>query len=174
MTYCFWQLSGNSCSNLLLAFSTRRGWFWPGVLARRNPSSKKESDIAPPNFLMIWIDSNVAFGSAKHQLASIFHTKTRKLPLIFIMASTAILAKKSLCCVRSLELSVVRAMLNKSSRKACSSWPLSWAKFSSASRATATAFFQPKIFVNFHFWPKYYQKWLCVDEFSNRWVSRPL
>ena len=117
-------------ANKTRAFSTRRGWFCPGLLLRRKPLSKNESAIELPNFLIIWIDSNVAFGSAR----------------IFMIASTQILAKKSLCWVSNFELNVVLAMLKRSFRNFSSSEPLSWATSSRASRATATAFFQPKIF----------------------------
>ena len=63
------------------------------------------------------------------------------------MASTQIFAKKSLCWVSNLELSVVRAMLKRSSLNCSGSAWLSTADSFRASRATATAFFQPRMIV---------------------------
>ena len=145
MSLSIFRIKSNNFENLLFAFSTRRGWFIPGRLSSRNPSSKNDCSIEPPNFLMIWIESSVAFGSSEHYPV-ILRTRKKNLnqkPLILRMALTQISAKKSLCCVSSLELSVVRAMLNRSVLNFSASFWLSCAVASNASRAAATAFFQP-------------------------------
>mmetsp|Transcript_49243 Transcript_49243/g.118341 ORF Transcript_49243/g.118341 Transcript_49243/m.118341 type:complete len:292 (+) Transcript_49243:748-1623(+) len=109
----------------MVAFSMRLGWPTPTVLASRMPSSRKESLSLPPAFLMIWMWSRSS------------ESFTRK------MASTASLAKWSFSCVTNLELSVVRAILNRSSRKRASSVEWSTALASRAARATSTAVRQP-------------------------------
>mmetsp|Transcript_19755 Transcript_19755/g.29528 ORF Transcript_19755/g.29528 Transcript_19755/m.29528 type:complete len:301 (-) Transcript_19755:30-932(-) len=97
----------------------------PKLFSRMNPSSRYESFIEPPFFLMTWMCSRSVLP---------FRRKT---------ASTARLAKCSLCCERILELIVVRAIWYKSSFNFSGSDLLSFAAASSASRATFTAFRHP-------------------------------
>lgn len=42
-------------ANKMVAFSMRFGWWTPGFLSNRKPSSKNESSNVPPVFLMMWM-----------------------------------------------------------------------------------------------------------------------
>uniref|UniRef100_A0A2M4D3C5 Putative secreted protein n=1 Tax=Anopheles darlingi TaxID=43151 RepID=A0A2M4D3C5_ANODA len=111
------------------AFLTVFGWWTPGFLSNRKPSSRNDSSRHPPSFLMRWM------------------AVSEPEPFRRSTASTANFAKCSLCCDRIFELSVVRAMFSRSSRKRSALAELSAAAPCNAVRAAFAAKRHPAMMV---------------------------